>query len=81
MKIFIKNMVCQGTRSFVIKELEELGISYRTFKSGVIDLVEDLSKSDRIKLDESMQQYGLELKFSESDVLSRFRHAFLSRQQ
>jgi hypothetical protein len=79
MKIFIKNMVCQGTRFFVIKELEELGISYSTFKSGVIDLVEELSKSDRIKLDESMKQYGLELKFSESDVLSRIRHTFLNR--
>ena len=79
MKIFIKNMVCNGTRSFVIKELEVLGITYNTFKSGVIDLVEDLSRADRKKLDLSMKQYGLELKFSESDVLSRIRRAFLNR--
>jgi hypothetical protein len=79
MKIFIKNMVCNGTRSFVIKELEGLGITYNTFKSGVIDLVEDLSRADRKKLDLSMKQYGLELKFSESDVLSRIRRAFLNR--
>jgi hypothetical protein len=79
MKIFIKNMVCNGTRFFVIKELERLGITYNTFKSGVIDLVEDLSRADRKKLDLSMQQYGLELKFSESDILSRIRHAFLNR--
>ena len=79
MKIFIKNMVCNGTRFFVIEELEGLGITYSTFKSGVIDLVEDLSRADRKKLDLSMQQYGLELKFSESDIISRIRHAFLNR--
>lgn len=79
MKIFIKNMVCNGTRSFVIKELEGLGITYNTFKSGVIEIVEDLSRADRKKLDQSMQQYGLELKFIESNVLSRIRHAILNR--
>jgi hypothetical protein len=34
MKIYIKNMVCQGTRFFVIQELEGLGFKYNTFESG-----------------------------------------------
>ena len=42
-------MVCQGTRFFVIQELEGLGFKYNTFESGGIDFEEDLSLAERKK--------------------------------
>jgi hypothetical protein len=77
MKIYIKNMVCLGTRYFVIQELEALGHSYHIFKSGVITFEKDLSRAERKKLDKSMQQYGLELNYMGSDLLSKIRHTVL----
>jgi hypothetical protein len=77
MKIFIKNMVCNGTKSFVIQELEELGFKYNTFESGEIDFVKDLSKSDKSKIDQSLQKYGLELSFEKTNLVSKIRQGFL----
>jgi hypothetical protein len=77
MKIYIKNMVCLGTRFFVIQELEGLGHKYNIFKSEEINFEEDLSRAERKKLDQSMQQYGLELNYAGSDLLSKIRHAIL----
>jgi hypothetical protein len=74
MKIYIKNMVCLGTRSFVIQELEGLGFNYNTFELGEIDFEENLSRAERKKLDQSMQQYGLELSYGGSDLLSKIRN-------
>jgi hypothetical protein len=71
MKIYIKNMVCPGTRSFVIEELEGLGLNYNTFESGGIDFKENLSQAERNKLNKSMQQYGLELSFGKSNMISK----------
>jgi hypothetical protein len=78
MKIYIKNMVCLRTRFFVIQELEGLGFKYNSFESGEIDFKKDLSHSERKKIDQSLQKYGLELTFGESDLISKIRHAFLS---
>jgi len=78
MKIYIKNMVCRGTRSFVIRELEELGFKYNNFESGVIEFEENLSPSERRKLYQSFQQYGLEVKFVKNDLLSKIRHVLLN---
>ena len=77
MKIFIKNMVCNGTKSFVIQELEELGFKYNTFESGEIDFVKDLSRSDKSKIDQSLQKYGLELSFEKTNLVSKIRLGFL----
>jgi hypothetical protein len=67
-------MVCLGTRSFVIQELEGLGFNYKSFESGEIDFEENLSRAERKKLDQSMQQYGLELNYGGSDLLSKIRN-------
>lgn len=64
MKIYIKNMVCQGTRFYVLRELERLGFKYNTFGSGEIDFEEDLSSADKKKLDQSLSKYGLEVIFN-----------------
>ncbi|MGC1391992.1 MAG: hypothetical protein WA816_13230 [Bacteroidales bacterium] len=79
MKIYIKNMVCLGTRFFVIQELKGLGFKYNSFESGEIDFEDNLSRAEKKKLYQSMQQYGLELKFVESDLLSKIRYSFLNR--
>ena len=70
-------MVCNGTKSFVIQELEELGFKYNTFESGEIDFVKDLSRSDKSKIDQSLQKYGLELSFEKTNLVSKIRQGFL----
>jgi hypothetical protein len=79
MKIYIKNMVCSGTRSLVIQELKGLGFNYNSFESGEIDFEDNLSLAERKKLYQSMQQYGLELNYRGSDLLSKIRYSFLNR--
>ena len=77
MKIYIKNMVCQGTKIFVLHELDSLGIVYRSFGLGEIDLDEDLSLDEIKKLDNSLRKYGLEIIFADSLLVSRIREAIL----
>jgi hypothetical protein len=75
MKVYIKNMVCQGTRNFVLLELKKLGINYSKFELGEIDLENDLSLEDIKKLDTSLRKYGLEIVFRKSKVVDKIRHA------
>lgn len=75
MKVYIKNMVCQGTKFFVRYELERLGLKYRSFELGEIDFFEDLSLEQMSKLDESLRKYGLEIIFKNSTLVSTIRHA------
>jgi len=58
--------------------LEELGFKYNNFESGVIEFEENLSPSERRKLNQSFQQYGLEVKFVKNDLLSKIRHVLLN---
>jgi hypothetical protein len=48
----------------VLRELERLGFKYNTFGSGEIDFEEELSSTDKIKLDQSLSKYGLEVIFN-----------------
>ena len=68
MRVKIKNMVCEGTKSFVIQELERLGLEYHKFESWTIEFKEDLSLTEMIKLGDSLYQYGLELTFGKIAV-------------
>jgi hypothetical protein len=61
MKIYIKNMVCQGTKYFVLLEMEKLGIKYSKFQLGEIDLEDDLTLTEIKRLDNSLRKYGLKL--------------------
>jgi hypothetical protein len=63
MTVEIKNMVCQGTKSFVLQELERLGLKYHNFEAWTIEFKEDLSLTEMRKLGDSLYQYGLELTF------------------
>jgi len=63
MTVKIKNMVCEGTKSFVIQELESLGLKYHKFELWTIEFKDDLSLTEMRKLGDSLYQYGLELSF------------------
>ena len=70
-------MVCQGTKLFVLHELDSLGIAYRSFGLGEIDFDEDLSLGEIKKLDSSLRKYGLEIIFADSLLVARIREAVL----
>jgi hypothetical protein len=61
MKIYIKNMVCRGTKSFIIKELERLGFNYNTLDPGIIDFKNNLSFRELRKLSQTLSEYGLKV--------------------
>jgi hypothetical protein len=73
MKIYIKNMACQGTRFFVLFELKRLHLKYRSFELGEIEFPKDLTLANMIKLDESLHKYGLEVIFKNSKLVSKIR--------
>jgi hypothetical protein len=73
MTVKIKNMVCEGTKSFVIQEMERLGLKYYKFESWTIEFKEDLSLSEMRKLGDSLYQYGLEVTFRKRPA---FENAF-----
>jgi hypothetical protein len=66
MKIYIKNMVCQGTRFYVLNELRNLGFKYNKFEFGELDLQEDLSLPEIQELDNSLRKFGLEFTFDKN---------------
>lgn len=63
MKIYIKNMVCQGTRLLIIQELQRLGFKFRSFESGGIDIEKDLSQSEIELIDNVLNSFGLDFIF------------------
>lgn len=70
-------MVCQGTKYFVLLELERLAFKFNTFELGEIDLEEDLSLAEIKKLDDALRKYGLEVMFRKSKLVDNIRHAVL----
>jgi len=72
MKIYLKNMVCQGTKYFVILEMRNLGINFKKFESDEIELEEDLSLAKIRKLNHSLQEIGLEAIFRKSNTGESF---------
>ena len=61
MKVYIKNMVCQGTRKFVLMEIKKLGLSLVSFESGEIEFQNDLSPLETSELEYKLRKYGLEM--------------------
>lgn len=66
MEIYIKNMVCRGTKPLVLHELGKLGLNYKTFESGKLEFERDLSQSEIQILELSLSQYGLKLAIGEN---------------
>jgi hypothetical protein len=77
MKIYLKNMVCQGTRFFVLHELERLGLKFKTFELGEIDFVNDPSLEDLKNLDQSLRKYGLEISTGKNKLVFEVRKIVL----
>ena len=67
-------MVCQGTKYFVLLEMEKLGIKYSKFQLGEIDLEEDLTLTKIKRLDNSLRKYGLEVMFRKSKLVLKIRN-------
>jgi len=65
MEIYIKNMVCRGTKPLVLQELGKLGLTCKTFEFGKLEFERDLSQSEIQVLELSLSQYGLKLAISE----------------
>jgi AraC family transcriptional regulator len=74
MKLYIKNMVCKGTKVFVLNELERLGLNYTKFELGEIDFEKDLSSAEVKRFDQSLHKYGLEITFRKSKLVSDIRN-------
>lgn len=77
MKVYIKNMVCQGTKNFVLLELRKLGIRYSKFELGEIDFEKDVLLSEIKMLNNSLAKYGLSIVFRSSRVVESIRSAVL----
>jgi hypothetical protein len=75
MKMHILNMVCLGTKTFVLKEFEKLGIKFSRFEMSEIELEEDLTLPQINILDHALRQYGLEVVFKKSQLVSRICNA------
>lgn len=75
MNVFIKNMVCTGTKAFVFLEMKRLGLSYRKLELGEVDIEEPLTIEDVRKLDSSLRKYGLEVTYKKSKIVCRVRQA------
>jgi nitrogenase subunit NifH len=67
MKVYIKNMVCQGTRKFVLQEIKRLGFKIISFDSAEIEFENELLPSQVKTLERSMFKFGLVI-FQESDL-------------
>ena len=65
MEIYIRNMVCRGTKPLVLHELGKLGLNYKTFEFGKLEFEKNLSQSEIQVLESSLSQYGLKLSISE----------------
>ena len=74
---YIKNMVCQGTDNLVVMELKILGLKYSKFESGRIEFEEELSSSELMALDYSLNKYGLEIIFFKSKIVNKIQNTVL----
>lgn len=70
-------MVCKGTKLMVIRELEKLSIKYESFEKNEIDFENDLSLTEINLVDQSLHEYGLELVFKKSNLVSKIQYAIL----
>ncbi len=69
MKIFIKHMISKSCKLFVQAELTNLGICYDSIDLGEIELNENISMYQRLKLKDSLSKYGFELMEDKTSIL------------
>ncbi|HEX2974698.1 MAG TPA: hypothetical protein VHO68_02080 [Bacteroidales bacterium] len=59
MKVYIRNMVCQGTRKFVLMELRKMGLNINSFENDEIEFQRELSSEEAHQLIKALGKYGL----------------------
>lgn len=61
MKLYIKNMVCNRCIMVVKSELDKLGLATRDIQLGEVDLVKEISKTEKSDLENALLKLGFEL--------------------
>jgi AraC-like DNA-binding protein len=69
MKIYVKNMACESCKVVVRGALKELDISAVKVELGEIEIKENLSDDEKIKLNSKIKKAGLELLEKKDGVL------------
>jgi AraC-like DNA-binding protein len=69
MKLYIKFMVSLRCKLLVKEELEKLGLHYVVLELGVVDVLEDISPTQREELKLNLQKSGLELLDDKKSIL------------
>ncbi|MFH2142433.1 MAG: AraC family transcriptional regulator [Bacteroidota bacterium] len=69
MKIFIKFMVSIRCKMIVKAELDKLGLHYLVVDLGEVDILEDITKEQRIRLKIALLKSGLELMDDKKAIL------------
>ena len=72
MRIYIKNMVCQGTRKFVLMELKKLGLIPEALEMDEIVFRDELSGLEINALRSSLMKFGLEI--TDQKVNQNWKH-------
>ncbi len=68
-KLFIKYMVSLRCKLMVKEELKKLGLHYVVLELGVVELLEDITKYQRLELKKNLSKSGLELMESKKSIL------------
>ncbi len=68
-KLFIKYMVSLRCKLMVKEELKKLGLHYMVLELGVVELLEDITKDQRLELKKNLSKSGLELMESKKSIL------------
>jgi AraC-like DNA-binding protein len=69
MKLYIKNMVCIRCKMIVKQALTELDLNYVNVELGRVEIIEDLSMTQKYLLKVSLNKYGLELIEDKKSIL------------
>jgi AraC-like DNA-binding protein len=69
MKIYVKNMACESCKIFVKEALEELDIAAIKIELGEIEVKEELTATEKKKLNSKIKKAGLELLEKKQGIL------------
>jgi len=69
MKLYIKNMVCIRCKMIVKQALTELDLNYVNVELGRVEIIEDISRTQKDLLKTSLNEYGLELIEDKKSIL------------
>ncbi len=68
-KLFIKYMVSLRCKLMVKEELKKLGLHYVVVELGIIEVLEDITKEQRVQLKKNLSKSGLELMDNKKSIL------------